>query len=200
MTLFQTYQTIFSQIDWRFFGLSAIIFFCGILSAPYVIRKNITFLIKYPTWIQVILERYLSQEKGAVSLFTLIFSLNMLSLSLDFLAGWSVVLPFVFAFLTGLNIAIISYRIGGMLAIFTLLFNPVAILELPAMWFALTAGMQLSQAIWDGREMPAVLAQFYFGIDIFIHLTTPLLLIAAIIETAMIIATPPKAEGNDDSS
>lgn len=198
MRLAQTYHTIFSQIDWFFFLISAIIFFSGILFTPFVIKRKINFLVKYPTRILAILEKYLNMKKGCFSLFTVIFSLNMISLAIDFLAGWSVILPFIFAFFTGLNIAIISYQIGGMPAIFTLLFNPVAFLELPAAWFALTAGMQLSKAIWIGEEMKAILNQFYFGIDVFFHLTIPLLLIAALIEAGMIHVMRAKLERDDD--
>ncbi|MBN1348772.1 stage II sporulation protein M [candidate division KSB1 bacterium] len=188
MNLFDTYQNLFARMDWLLFAFSVLLFFAGLASAPLVIKKNIALLIKYPEWVYSVLKRYLEREKGFFSLFKLIFTLNALSLFLDFVSGWGVVFPFLLAYLTGLNIAIIAYKMGGSTGIITLILNPVAFFELPAAWFALTFGMQLSRVIWSGDGLAAVATQFKSGLDGFMYLTIPLLLLSGIIEAGMIAA------------
>ncbi len=181
-----TYIKIWNLIDWTLFIYSAIIFLAGIVTAPWVIKLNVKFLIKYPTWVYQTLLKYIQYERGAFALFILIFSLNTLSLFLDLVVGWGIFLPFVFAYLTGLNIAIISYNLGGSTGILAIFFNPVALIELPAAWLALSAGMKLGISIINNGSLAPASVFFKQGIDLFVFFVIPLLLIAAILESTLI--------------
>jgi len=181
-----TYIKIWKLIDWTLFIYSAIIFLAGIVTAPWVIKLNLKFLIKYPTWVYQTLLKYIQYERGAFALFILIFSLNTLSLFLDLVVGWGIFLPFAFAYLTGLNIAIISYNLGGSTGILALFFNPVALIELPAAWLALSAGMKLGISIIKNGSFAQASVFFKQGIDLFVFFVIPLLLIAAILESTLI--------------
>lgn len=186
MNIALTYIKIWNLIDWNLFIYSALIFLIGLISAPWVIKFKLNFLIKYPTWVYQILLKYIKYERGAFSLFILIFSLNTLSLFIDLVCGWGIFLPFFFAYLTGLNIAIISYNLGGNTGILALLFNPVALLELPAAWLALSAGMKLGISIIKNGSFAHAIVHFKQGIDLFVFFVIPLLVIAAILESTLI--------------
>jgi uncharacterized membrane protein SpoIIM required for sporulation len=180
------YFRIWKLIDWNLFIYSALIFLTGIISAPWVIKFKLNFLIKYPTWVYQILLKYIKYENGFLALFVLIFSLNTISLFLDLVVGWGIFLPFLFAYLTGLNIAIISYNLGGSTGILALFFNPVALIELPAAWLALSAGMKLGISIIQNGSYIQAGTCFRQGIDLFVFFVIPLLVIAAILESTLI--------------
>lgn len=186
MNFATTYFKIWKLIDWNLFIFSALIFLTGIISAPWVIKFKLNFLIKYPTWVYQTLTKYIKYEKGILALFILIFSLNTISLFLDLIVGWGIVLPFLFAYLTGLNIAIISYNLGGNTGILALFFNPVALIELPAAWLALSAGMRLGISIINSGSFAQASIYFKQGMDLFVFFVIPLLIIAAILESTLI--------------
>jgi uncharacterized membrane protein SpoIIM required for sporulation len=180
------YIKIWKLIDWNLFIYSALIFLTGVISAPWVIKFQLNFLIKYPTWMYRILLKYIKYENGFLALFVLIFSLNTISLFLDLVVGWGIFLPFLVAYLTGLNIAIIAYNLGGSTGILALFFNPVALIELPAAWLALSAGMKLGISIIQTGSYAQADTYFRQGLDLFVFFVIPLLAIAAILESTLI--------------
>lgn len=198
MDLILVYSRIWASIDWYLVMLSASTFFIGILVAPWVLKRKISYLIRYPLWVFRTLSKYLEQERGILPLFILIFSLNVLSLSIDVVSGWGVFLPFVFAFLTGLNIALISFKIGGHSGILALLFNPVALLELPAAWLALSGGMQIGLNILKFDYSDLTLGVFRQALDLFVFVVIPLLGISALLEATLITLIRDESDKNDD--
>ncbi|MCI0513503.1 stage II sporulation protein M [candidate division KSB1 bacterium] len=192
------YSQIWTSIDWYLVLLSAGIFLLGIVVAPWVLKNEINFLIRYPLWVFRTLSKYIDQERGILPLFILIFSLNVLSLSLDVLSGWGGVLPFLFAFLTGLNIALISFKIGGHSGILALLFNPVALLELPAAWLALSGGMQIGVNVLKFDYSELTLGVFRQVLDLFVFVVIPLLAISALLESILITLIRDESDENDD--
>lgn len=193
------YSQIWTSIDWYLVLLSASIFLLGIVVAPWVLKNEINFLIRYPLWVFRTLSKYIDQERGILPLFILIFSLNVLSLSIDVISGWGVVLPFLFAFLTGLNIALISFKIGGHSGILALLFNPVALVELPAAWLALSGGMQIGLNVVKFDYSELTFGVFRQVLDLFVFVVIPLLAISALLESILITLIRDESDENDDT-
>jgi len=186
MDLIAIYKRVWALISWDYFVLAGVTFLLGVTSAPLVVKRNIRLLIKFPYWIFQTIQRYIRHEHNIRSLFILIFALNTFSLSIDFLAGWGILLPLVFCFLTGLNVSIISFKLGGHTGILALFLNPVALIELPAAWFAISIGMKLGVTIYQSGYSQQALNIFYQGIDIFVFLVIPLLALAAFLEAVLI--------------
>lgn len=158
----------------------------GVFLAPLVLKNNIKLLTKYPLWIFKTIARYIENEYGILPLFILIFSLNVFSLAIDLVTGFGIILPVILAFLTGLNIAIISYKIGGHTGIIAIFFNPVALIEIPAAWLALSLGMDLGINILLNGYSSIAAEVFSNSIDVFVFFIIPLLAIAAVLEATLI--------------
>jgi len=178
------YHTLLSQIDFNLFLLSAGLFFAGLIFSIIVVKRDITFLLRYPLWIWNKLKALLQKQPSFLKLFLLIFFFNSCSLLFNIISGFGVALPYLFAFITGMNVGIIGYKEGGIKALFVMFFVPHAILELPAAWLSTTLGMQL------GRELLIKTSNtgdvFILSLTIYLQIIIPLLLTAALIESALI--------------
>lgn len=186
MNLLAIYARLWSLIRLDLFLLAGALFLIGVFTAPIVFKKNISFLTKYPLWIFQTISQYIKNEYGIFPLFILIFSLNVLSLFLDLVAGWAIFLPVLLAFLTGLNISIISYKIGGQTGIIAIFFNPVALLEIPAAWLALSVSIDLGLTVLYNGFSSTATEVFSHAIDVFVFFVIPLLAIAAFLEATLI--------------
>jgi hypothetical protein len=186
MNLLAIYTRLWSFIRFDLFLFSGALFMLGVFVAPWVYKKNITLLTKYPLWIFKTVSQYIEHEYGILPLFILIFSLNVLSLLIDVVAGWGIILPVILAFLTGLNIAIISYKLGGHTGIIAIFFNPVALLEIPTAWLALSLGANLGVTILFNGYSSIATKVFSNSIDVFVFFIIPLLAIAAFLEATLI--------------
>ena len=200
MDILLIYLKLWSWIPWSNFVIAAVLFILGIVVAPQVLNRDIQFLIKFPAYVFKTLIRYIEQESKTFSLFILIFSFNTFSLFLDFLSGWGFQLPFIFAFLTGLNIAIIAFKLGGYSGILALIMNPVALLELPAAWLSLAWGIKLGQAVRLYGYSEKTFIVFQQGVDTFVFLVIPLLAIAAILEAVLIQYIRNKTDFDDSDA
>lgn len=180
------FSDLFRQISFVHIFLSAILFMAGIYLAPYAVEKNIRWLLAYPRWIARLMEKYFNTRWGFLTLFLLIFSLNNLSLFTGFLSGFLVVLPVLIAFLTGFHVAVIGYDMMGWKGIWHLLVNPVAWLEFPAAWISLALGFRLAQAVVVYQDGTLVWNTFRMLLPLYFNYVFTLLLIAALLESALI--------------
>lgn len=186
MDFIDIYLSIWWTLDKKLFFLSAGIFLLGIFSAPWVIQRKLRFLTGYPMWVYRRLSEYLDHEHGFLSLFLLIFSLNAFSLFINLLSGWSGILPFLFAFWTGLNVAIVACHIGGDSGVLAIFVNPVAWIELPVTWLVLSTAMQLGIEIVKTGFSNEALAIFGTAFNNYVFVVIPLLSFAAFLEVTLI--------------
>ncbi len=162
-----------------------VFFFVGYAAAPWVYHKNIKWLVAFPMWMSVKLEAWSKKKINVYGLFLFIFGVNSISLTIDLLSGYILFLPVLFAAWTGLNIGVVTFHSLKGEFYFAALLNPVAMLELPAVFitFALALGYNLQLLQGSGAE-------FSWKVNIYLHsylwIALPLLFIAAIIETAFI--------------
>ncbi len=171
-------------LDRKFLLISVLLFFSGVLSSILVVKKELRLLLRYPVWMWKQLKKFLLRQPSFAQLFLLIFLFNALSLFVNVISGLSVVLPYLFCFFVGLNVGVIGYKEGGAQALLLMFFSPHVLFELPAAWFSTTLGMQLGKAVCKGISVSAPVFKqsfiFYFQIIV------PLLLIAGLIESALI--------------
>lgn len=173
-----------NRIDPVFFFLSIGLFFVGYFSAGSIVKSNIRLLLCLPLWLWQKLKKIIAKRPAGLSIFLLIFTFNSISLLLNIVSGFAVLLPFVFSVWVGMNVGIMAYQEGGFKIQLALLFFPHAILELPAAWLSFTSGMQISWHIFSERSLNADLILPYF--EIYLKIILPLLFVAAIIESALI--------------
>ena len=180
------FTELFQSVNWIYFFLSAMLFFCGIYLAPTAVDRNITFLLRYPRWMLKVTRRYMTEDTNILLVFLVIFGLNNLSLASAFLSGLLIILPPFIAFFTGFNIGMMSYEMMGWRGIWQILVNPVAWLEFPAAFISFSFAHQLAEAQLMFRDwgytsgVLAELGYLYFKYVFF------LLLAAAVVETALI--------------
>ncbi|OQX87212.1 hypothetical protein B6D60_04375 [candidate division KSB1 bacterium 4484_87] len=175
---------LIATVNGKLFILSAFLFFCGIFLSPPVVRFSIKLLTAYPLWIWRKINRLISSRPSFFLLAVFIFIFNSFSAFANILSGFCVVLPFIFALWTGLNIGIIIKKESdGIAAIVALFLSPHAFFELPAIWLSMAAGMQIGLAAMNGKQ--AVFDQFHFSLNIYFYLILPLLCIAAAIEAGL---------------
>ncbi len=177
--------SFFEGVPFGFFFLSATLFLLGIYVAPVVVEREISWLLWYPRKMRRFMEKLLARKIPVVLIFLLIFTLNNISLFSSFLSGFLVVGPFVSAFLTGLNVAIVSYEMMGWQGVWQILVNPVAWLEFPAAWLSFAMGIKLAVVTVQGGWQPAY-AEFELLLPYYLKLVVLLLFIAGVLETALI--------------
>ena len=171
------------RIQLVFVGM--VFFFSGYAAAPWIYHKKIKWLLAFPLWIADKLKTWSEKKINVYGLFFFIFGVNSISLTLDFLSGFILFLPILFATWTGLNIGVVTFHSLKGEFYFAALLNPVALLELPAVFitFALALGYNMQLLEWSAEGL-------FWKFDTYLHsylwIVIPLLFISAVVETALI--------------
>lgn len=185
------FLNMFHFINSQIFLFSALLFFIGYAMAPTAYYKKITWLTAYPFLIIHLMEKYFKKEWHPVGIFAVILVLNSVSLFLNLLSGWGIVLPFLFCIYMGINIGVVMYHTLEGHFYYTSLLNPVAVIELPASWISIAMAIQFSlQKYFSINIIDRVTFQDY--LKVFIFLVIPMLLIADLIETSLIVLSRKK--------
>ena len=167
--------------------LSSILFFLiGYALAPTVYYKKISWLLAYPMWMANKIEDLMNKKWHPAALFLFIFSLNSISLGIDFISGIVPLLPVLFAVWTGLNIGLITYHTLDGEFFFAAILNPVALIELPAAFIAFTLAFQYNLNIFNVHFSALSAPSFSAYLHLFLVVVLPLLFIAGILETWLI--------------
>ncbi len=172
-------------VDGKLFLLSIFLFVFGYLLSIPVVKYSVKFLTAYPLWLWKKLNRYLQKKPSFLHLTVFLFLFNSISLLLNILSGFGVILPFIFTVWLGLNIGVIVTKEGGGMALLASVFlSPHAFFELPAAWLSSALGMQLGIAIVS--EKINWISQINFALNVYFYIILVLLLVAAVIEAGLI--------------
>jgi uncharacterized membrane protein SpoIIM required for sporulation len=182
----QSFSELLQMINFQIFIFSALLFFVGYAAAPTAYYKNIKWLTAYPFFIIKLMDKYLKQNWPPLIIFLVIFTLNTTSLTINLLSGWGIILPYIFVVYMGLNIGVVMYHTLQGRFYYLSLLNPVALLELPAAWLSIAMAIQFSLTRYFQVNFIKDVA---FGqyIGFFMVLVIPLLILAAVIETFLIV-------------
>jgi hypothetical protein len=184
--MIQSFLEVFRVINIQIFIISILLFFVGYAIAPTAYYKKIKWLTAYPFFIIKLMDTFFKKKHQPLKIFFILFTLNTFSLFLNLISAWGILLPFIFVLYMGLNIGVVMYHSLEGKFYYIGLLNPVAILELPAAWLSITMAMQFSlQHFLNISFLPAI--GFLKYVDYFLYTIIPLLLIAGIIETIMIV-------------
>ena len=184
--MIQSFLEVFRVINIQIFIISILLFFVGYAIAPTAYYKKIKWLTAYPFFIIKLMDTFFKKKHQPLKIFFILFTLNTFSLFLNLISAWGILLPFIFVLYMGLNIGVVMYHSLEGKFYYIGLLNPVAILELPAAWLSITMAMQFSlQHFLNISFLPAI--DFLKYVDYFLYTIIPLLLIAGIIETILIV-------------
>ena len=184
--MIENFWAVFRIIDLQTIILAALLFFIGYVLAPTVYYKKVKWLTAYPFFIIHLMDKYFKKDWPALTIFIVIFCLNSISLFINLLSGWGILLPFILIIYTGLNIGVVMYHTLEGKFYYASLLNPVAILELPAAWISVAMGIQFGLNRISSLSLYETIS-FSKYVDYFLYTVVPLLFIAAIIETVLII-------------
>lgn len=161
-----------------------LLFTIGYTLAPLIYHKEIRWLLAFPLWVAAKLEKWSQKQISFPVLLVFIFTVNSLSLLADFYSGKITGLPLVFAIWTGINIGVVTFHTLKGKFYFSALFNPVALLELPAVFITFALALRMNLLGLD----PTIFAPLPFeqSLNTFTRLVLPLLGLAAVIEAALI--------------
>jgi uncharacterized membrane protein SpoIIM required for sporulation len=137
---------------------------------------------------------FVQKKHHPIKIFFSIVSLNTFSLFISLISGWEMLLPFLVIIYMGINIGVVMYHsLEGKFYYLSLL-NPVALLELPAAWLSITMAIQFGlQHFLNLSFLPEITFEQY--LVFFLYTIIPLLILAGIIETILIV----KGEKDNDS-
>jgi len=173
------------QINTQIFFLSALLFFIGYVFAPTAYYKNIRWLIAYPMFVVRIMDQFLKVSHHPLKIFIIVMSLNTVSLFLNLLSGWGVILPYLFIIYMGINIGVVMYHTLEGEFYYLELVNPVAMIELPAAWLSISMAIQFNlTSFWGNTSLPQIEFSRYF--TYFLVLVIPMLFLAGVLETILI--------------
>ncbi|HFE64795.1 hypothetical protein B1H10_08140 [candidate division KSB1 bacterium 4484_188] len=178
---------LFEHANFAYIFIAAVLFIAGIYFAPAIVDRNIRWMLVYPRWMAKLMEKYFSTRMGFFPMFIIILLLNNVSLFTGFLSGFLVILPFVLAFLTGFHVAVIGYDLMGWQGLWHMLVNPVAWLEFPAAWISFSLGIRLAGEIVVHQNFHSAVNLFHVLLPIYFKYVFSLLLVAALLESALII-------------
>lgn len=194
--MIDSFLEVFSILNLRVVLLSALLFFIGYAFAPTAYFKEIKWLTSYPFFIIKIMDEHLKKDWNPALIFLTILFLNSFSLFLNLLSGWIAILPYLVIIYMGLNVGVVAYHTLEGKFYYASLINPVAILELLASWISVAMAIQFSLArISDGDWFKVIPFQNYMGY--FLQTIIPVLIIAALIETGLILVLR-KRESEED--
>jgi len=167
---------------------SILLFFIGYTLAPTAYYKKIGWLTAYSFFIVKLIDKHFNKNWHPVKIFLVLFSLNSISLFINLLSGYAIVLPYFAAIYMGLNIGIIIYHTLEGRFYYLSLINPISIFELPAAWLSLSIAIQFSLSKYFHITN---IANISFTQYCFYYLMTiiPLLIMSGIIETLLIVLT-----------
>jgi uncharacterized membrane protein SpoIIM required for sporulation len=183
--MIEFYKEIFKLINTQIFLFSILLFFIGYAIAPAAYYKKIKWLTAYPFFIISLIDKHFNKDWHPAKTFFVIVGLNTISLFINLVSAYGVVLPLIFSIYLGINLGIVMYHSLEGKHYFLSLMNPVAMIELPAAWLSFTMAIQFSASHYfniSGIEK----VEFNQYVLFFITLVIPLLLLAGIIETALI--------------
>ena len=186
-----------SMLNVQLILLSAILFVIGLLLADTVLEREIRWLIAYPLWMYSRLESLLSRFSSWWLLFLFILTFNAVNLFLGFVSGFLVFLPILLAVWTGLNVGIVTRKSAPTGGFWLLFLNPVAVFELPASWISFSLGIELGMTFLQKRDFSVLGPLFHDRLTVFFWLVIPLLVIAALIESALLHYLRTHTGGND---
>jgi len=177
---------VFSILNIQVYLISILLFFIGYAAAPAVYFKKINWLTAYPFFIVKIIDKHFNKDWHPVKIFGVIFTLNSLSLFINLISAYGVILPVLFSIYLGLNLGIIMFHTLEGKFYYLSLLNPVAILELPATWISFTMAIQFSTVKYfnvGGIEQISINQYMVY----FYQTVLPILFIAGLIETVLIV-------------
>lgn len=178
-----SFTDIFHFVDYRLVFAAVILFFVGYTLAPTVCYKKYSFLTAYPFFIIRTMEKYVKKNWHPVSMFAVLFLLNSTSLFVNVISAFVPGLPLLFAVWLGINIGVVMFDTLGGELYFAALFNPVSFLELPAAWLSFALAFHINFGDIAGiTTLSMTTALSYFAASLL-----PLLFIAAIIETGLMV-------------
>ena len=177
--------SVVTRVEPTWFVVSAVLFFAGFVASYPVTVRDVSLLTWYPLRVWRRVREMVSPDDAWLSLFIFLLTFNAASLLVNFLSGFFVVLPPVFAFFLGLNVGVISVEEAGATGLVALVGNPVAWLELPAAWISLAIGIQLGITAASNGVSDAVSA-FPELAEVYVYVVLPLLVAAAVLEATLI--------------
>lgn len=193
---FESYITL---LNLQIFFISILVFFIGYAFAPTAYFKKIKWLIAYPLWLSNKLERLAKVEWNPVYLFLFLLAVNSISLLIALLTGLAPIIPVIYAMGMGFNIGIITYHTLKGKLYYAALLNPVALFELPAAFIVFTMAFQYNIKLVIPNLLNLKSVSFSVYLNMFISLVIPLLTLASILETALIVLSRKlKIDENDD--
>ncbi len=184
--MIDAFLEVFYILDIQVIILAALLFFIGYVLAPTAYYKKIKWMTIYPFFIIHLMDKYFKREWPGLLIFAVILVLNSLSMLVNLLSGWIFFLPYILIIYMGLNVGVVMYHMLEGRFYYISLFNPVAMIELPVAWISIAMAIQFSINRFFEEKM-FVDVSFGQYISCFIYTILPLLFIAAIIETVIII-------------
>jgi uncharacterized membrane protein SpoIIM required for sporulation len=176
----------FKILNMQILIFSVLLFFIGYAFAPTAYFKRIKWITAYPFFIIKLMDRYFKKDWHPLKIFCVIFFLNSFSLFVNLLSGWVAVLPCIFIIYLGMNIGVIMYHTLEGRYYYMSLLNPVSLLELPAAWISITMAIQFSLSkYFDVSFIDRI--SFLNYVLLFLKTVIPLLFLAGVIETALIV-------------
>lgn len=139
-----------------FTWLALFIFFSGFCFAYPVNQLNIKFLMWFPSWFVRTLSRFVNPRASFIRIFLIIFLFNSISIGIYLTLGLFLLLPFIIAFLTGMNIGLTIFmpqsygappRVMGAGDMFRLMVFSTAVLFIETIVFSVALGMGMSLGV-----------------------------------------------------
>ena len=184
--MIEEFSEVFKVINLQVYLFSVLLFFSGYAFAPTAYYKKIKWLTAYPFFIINLIEKHFNQDWPPFKIFIVILLLNSVSLFMNLVSAFGVVLPILFSIYLGINLGIVMYHTLEGKHYYLSLFNPVALIELPAAWLSFAMAIQFSARNYFNITGIADVS-FYQYVSYFLITVIPLLIVAGIIETGLIV-------------
>jgi len=195
--MLDSFIEVFSIINVQVYLFSILLFFIGYAIAPTAYFKKINWLTSYPFFIINLIDKHFNQDWHPFKIFIVILLLNSLSLFINLLSAYGIILPVIFSIYLGVNLGIVMYHSLDGKHYYLSLLNPVALIELPAAWLSFAMAIQFSATHYFNIAGIASVTfsqySYYFLITVL-----PLLIVAGIIETTLIVVAK-KIEKNEQN-
>ncbi|MDA3839740.1 MAG: stage II sporulation protein M [Patescibacteria group bacterium] len=173
----------------KYFKFSSILFIIFFILGFLFASKNKE---ASQVFFEALSDKYLfAVDYNFLQLFLFIFKNNLLIAFIAYSSGFIFGLPTLFilvinSFVIGLVVKIATYDLGIFSIIFSML--PHGIFEIPAILLALSLGFILGDSLFGFLfKKKSFKKEFIFSLKLFFYLVVPLLFIAALVESGLIV-------------
>ncbi len=179
-------------VSLRDFSSLFLIYLIGLYVSPMIMQRyrasgQFAVLLKYPLFITAVLDELNHSRLKFIQLLAIILITNFSTMYISFLVGFIPYLPYLMIFYLGLNLGLTQLLLLPDKPLWILFTNPIALMEIPAILLAASAGLHLNLHEMNVFQFKTHLILFSETLVFLVKYPMMILIFSGILESWLVI-------------